>query len=88
VLTKTPLKLTMDRVNESNSWQPCEGIFVAGLALDGFQDSVVMSEAEYVANSLVAVTLQGRVHEFYARRVREQGNGWRMVAIDAFDRSG
>jgi hypothetical protein len=87
VLTKTPLKRTMDRVNESNSWQPCEGIFVAGLASDGFQDSVVMSEADYVANSLVAVTLQGRVHEFYARRVREQGNGWRMVAIDAIDRS-
>jgi len=86
VLTKTPLKLTMDRVNESNRWQPCEGLFVAGLAQDGFADSVVMSEAEYVANSLVAVTLQGRVHEFYARRVREQGNGWRMVAIDAVDR--
>lgn len=86
VLTKTPLKLTMDRVNESNQWQPCEGLLVAGLAADGFADSVVISDKDYVANSLVAATLSGRVYEFYARRVREQGNGWRMVAIDAIDR--
>ncbi len=86
VLTKTPLKLIMDRVNDANQWQPCEGLLVAGLAADGFADSVIMSEKDYVANSLVAATLSGRVYEFYARRVREQGNGWRMVAIDAVNR--
>ncbi len=87
VLTKTPLKLTMDRVNASNQWENCVGMLIAGALPDGYGDSVILSQADYIANTLVAATLDGRVHEFYARRVREQGGDWRMAAIDAIDRS-
>jgi hypothetical protein len=86
VLSKTPLKLTMDRVNDANQWQSCTGILVAGNAADGFGDAVILGELDYVANTLAAATLQGQVFEFFMRRVREHGPGWRMAAIDALER--
>lgn len=87
IISRSPLRLTMDRVNEANQWQACEGMLIQGLDAEGHGDSVIFGESDYVANSLVAATLGGRVHEFYARRVREQGRGWRMAAIDAVDRT-
>jgi hypothetical protein len=86
VLSRTPLKLTMDRVNDANQWQACEGLLVPGIDAAGFADAVILSDKDYTANMLVAATLAGRVHEFYARRVREQGSDWRMAALDAIDR--
>ena len=84
VLSKVPIYSVMDRVDEAtNSWQPTEGILIAGNAEDGFADSVILSDKTYVANSLMAVTLDSRTFEMQLRRVRSQGSGWRMAAYDA-----
>ena len=84
VLSKAPLHCVMDRVDEaSNTWQPTEGILLAGSADDGFADSVIVSDKTYIANSLMAVTLEARTFELHLRRVRQQGPGWRMAAFDA-----
>lgn len=84
VLSKAPIYSKMDRVDEAtNSWQPTEGILIADAADDGFADSVIVGESTYVANSMMAVTLDGRTFEMQLRRVRQQGPGWRMAAFDA-----
>ncbi|MBL0122449.1 MAG: hypothetical protein IPP88_06845 [Betaproteobacteria bacterium] len=84
VLSKAPVFVAMDRVDEAtNMWQPTEGILITGTADDGFADSVIVSDKTYVANSLLAVTLEARTYELYLRRVRQQGIGWRMAAFDA-----
>ena len=84
VLSKAPVYSAMERVEEStNTWQPAEGILLGGTAEDGFSDSVIVSDKAYVANSLLAVTLDGRTFELRLRRVRQQGPGWRMAAFDA-----
>ena len=84
VLSKAPLYFAMDRVDEAtNTWQPTEGILIAGTADDGFADSLIVNDKTYVANSLMAVTLDSRTFELQLRRVRQQGPGWRMAAFDA-----
>ena len=84
VLSKAPIYSVMDRVDESsNTWQQTEGILLAGTAEDGFADSILISDKIYVANSLMAVTMENRTFELQLRRVRQQGSGWRMAAFDA-----
>ena len=82
VLSKQPLYRGMEYVDAANTWQPTEGILLAGAAADGFADSVIVSDKNYVANSLLAVTLGSRTFEMRLRRVRQQGAGWRMAAFD------
>ena len=83
VLSKAPIYRAMDRVDEaSNSWQPTEGILIAGNADDGFADSIIVSDKTYVANSLMSVTIDARTFELQMRRVRQQGAGWRMAAFE------
>ncbi len=84
LFSKSPVWSTMERVDEAtNTWQPTEGILIAGPAADGFADSLIVSDKTYVANSPMAVTLGGQTFELALRRVREQGSGWRMAAFDA-----
>lgn len=83
VLSRNPLHADMERVDESNTWQPAKGILLAGAASNGFADSVLVSDKTYVANALMAVTLGSQAFEFRLRRVRQQGTGWRMAAYDA-----
>jgi hypothetical protein len=77
------LHADMERVDESNTWQPAKGILLAGGASNGFADSVLVSDKTYVANALMAVALGSQAFEFRLRRVRQQGTGWRMAAYDA-----
>jgi len=83
VLSRTPYYSKMERVDEANTWQPAQGILIAGAANNGFADSIIVSDKTYVANSLMAVTLGARTFEMQLRRVRQQGPGWRMAAYDA-----
>lgn len=83
VLARQPVHCAMERVDEANTWQPTEGILLAGAAADGFADSVIVNEKTYIANALLAVTLGARTYELNLRRVRQQGVGWRMAAFDA-----
>jgi hypothetical protein len=84
VLSKAPVYIALDRVDEAtNTWQPTEGILLAGMTDDGFADSVIVSDKTYVANSMMAVTMEARTFELHLRRVRQQGAGWRMAAFDA-----
>lgn len=83
VLSRTPVYSAMERVDDANTWQPTQGILLAGAANNGFADSVIVSDKTYVANSLMAVTLGNTTFEMQLRRVRQQGPGWRMAAYDA-----
>jgi hypothetical protein len=83
VLTKQPTHFAAEYVDAANTWQPTESILLAGAAADGFADSVIVSEKNYAANALLALTVAGRAYELRMRRVRQQGAGWRMAAFDA-----
>jgi hypothetical protein len=84
VLSKAPVHVAMERVDATtNTWQPTQGILLAGLANNGYADSVIVSESTYVANALMAVSVGGQPFEMRLRRVRHQGPGWRMAAFDA-----
>jgi hypothetical protein len=84
VLSKNPLYLPMERVDTAtNSWQATDGIMLAETVETGFADSVIVAEKNYVANALMAITIANRTFEFYLRRVRQQGTGWRMAAFEA-----
>lgn len=87
VLSKSPVYTALDRVDAaSNTWQASEGILLASADEGGFADSVIVADSTYVANTPLAVTLQNETFLLYLRRVREQGNGWKMAAFEA-DRS-
>lgn len=84
LISKSPVWSVMERVDDAtNTWQPSEGILIAGEAADGFADSILVSAETYVANAPMAVTLGTQTFEVYLRRIRDQGQGWRMAAIDA-----
>jgi hypothetical protein len=84
LFSRAPVWSAMERVDEAtNTWQPSEGILIAGSAADGYADSLIVSDTTYVANAPMAVTLGNQTFEVYLRRIREQGAGWRMAAFDA-----
>ncbi|HEX4857642.1 MAG TPA: hypothetical protein VFV17_01410, partial [Usitatibacteraceae bacterium] len=84
LFSKSPVWMSMERVDEAtNSWQPTEGILLAGGAADGYSDALIVSDQTYVANGLLAVTLGTSTFQLSMRRIREQGSGWRLAAFDA-----
>lgn len=84
ILNKAPVFTALERVDEAtNSWQPGQGILLAGSAADGFADSIVIRDTTYIANAPIAVTLGNAAFELALRRIRQQGPGWRMAAFDA-----
>jgi hypothetical protein len=84
LLSKTPVWTSIDYVDPAeNVWTPSEGIFLPGNAENGFGDSLVISESIYTANGLLAVRFGMDRFELCMGHVREQGQGWRMVAFDA-----
>jgi hypothetical protein len=82
VLAKVPLRATFEVVQERLARQTVKGIFVAGAAEHGFADSLVVSDAVYKTNPTLSVMVASGVFHVRLGRVRQQGPGWKMAAVD------
>ena len=82
VLSKVPLRATLEMVNDRLVRQPAKGIFVTGKAEHGFADSIIVSDAIYKANPTLSVMVASGVFHLRLGRVRQQGPGWKMAAVE------
>lgn len=82
VLSKMPLRATLEYVSEKTARPQVTGIFVAGNADNGFADSLVVSDITYKANPILSATVGPGIFQVRLGRVRNQGRGWKMVSFD------
>jgi len=82
VLSKAPLRATLEHVTERTARQTAKGILVPGSAEHGFADSVIVNEATFKASSKLSVMIASSIFHIRLGRVRHQGRGWKLVAID------
>lgn len=82
VLSKAPLRATLEHVTERTTRQTSKGILVPGNAEHGFADSVIVNEATFKASSKLSVMIASSIFHIQLGRVRHQGRGWKLAAID------
>lgn len=82
VLSKVPLRATLEMLNDRLVRQSVKGIFVAGKADHGFADSIIVTDAIYKANPTLSVMVSSGVFHLRLGRVRQQGPGWKMAAVE------
>jgi hypothetical protein len=82
VLAKVPLRSTLEMLNDRLVRQPAKGIFIAGKAEHGFADSIIVSDAIYKTNPTLSVMVSSGVFHLRLGRVRQQGPGWKMAAVE------
>jgi len=82
VLSKVPLRATLEMLNDRLVRQSVKGIFVAGKAEHGFADSIIVSDAIYKTNPTLSVMVASGVFHLRLGRVRQQGPGWKMAAVE------
>ncbi len=82
VLSKVPLRATLEMVNDRLARQSAKGIFVTGKADHGFADSIIVADAVYKANTTLSVMVASGVFHLRLGRVRMQGPGWKMAAVE------
>ena len=71
-----------EMVNDRLARQSAKGIFVTGKAEHGFADSVIVADAIYKANTTLSVMVASGVFHLRLGRVRLQGPGWKMAAVE------
>jgi hypothetical protein len=82
VLSKVPLRATLEMVNERLARQSVKGIFIAGKADHGFADSVIVTDVIYKANPTLSAVVASGVFHLRLGRVRQQGPGWKLAAAE------
>lgn len=82
VLSKVPLRATLEMLNDRLVRQSVKGIFVPGKAEHGFADSIIVSDAIYKANPVMSVMIASGVFHLRLGRVRQQGPGWKLAAVE------
>jgi hypothetical protein len=82
VLSKLPLRATLEMVNERLARQSVKGIFIAGKADHGFADSVIVTDVIYKANPTLSAVVASGVFHLRLGRVRQQGPGWKLAAAE------
>ncbi len=82
VISKVPLRATLEMLNDRLVRQPAKGIFVAGNAEHGFADSIIVTDAVYKANPTLSVMVAAGIFHLRLGRVRQQGPGWKMAAVE------
>ncbi|MEP7157058.1 MAG: hypothetical protein ABI905_14865 [Betaproteobacteria bacterium] len=82
VLSKVPLRATLEMLNDRLVRQSVKGIFVAGKAEHGFADSIIVTDAIYKTNPTLSVMVASGVFHLRLGRVRQQGPGWKMAAVE------
>jgi hypothetical protein len=82
VLSKVPLRATLEMVSDRLVRQSVKGILVTGAAEHGFGDSVIVMDAVYKTNPTLSVMVASGVFHMRLGRVRQQGPGWKLAAIE------
>jgi hypothetical protein len=82
VISKVPLRATLEMLNDRLVRQPAKGIFVSGKAEHGFADSIIVTDAVYKANPTLSVMVSAGIFHLRLGRVRQQGPGWKMAAVE------
>jgi hypothetical protein len=82
VLSKLPMRAGLSLVHESQAQHAIKGIFVAGAAEHGFADSLIVADSVYRTSSTLSATVASGVFHLRLGRVRQQGPGWKMAAVE------
>ena len=82
VLSKLPMRAGLSLVHESQAHHAIKGIFVAGAAEHGFADSLIVADTVYRTSSTLSAMVATGVFHLRLGRVRQQGPGWKMAAVD------
>ncbi len=82
VLSKVPLRATLEHVTESTVRHTSKGILVPGSADHGFADSVIVNDQTFKASSKLSVMIASNIFHIRLGRARHQGRGWKLAAID------
>ena len=82
VVSKVPLRATLEMVNDWLVRKSVKGIFVVGKAEHGFADSVIVTAAPYKAGPTLSVIVASGLLHLRLGRVRLRGPGWKMAAAE------
>jgi hypothetical protein len=85
VLTKVPLRATLELVTDRAVRQSTAGIFVAGIGSHGFADSIIVTDAIYKARPTLSATIASGIFHVRLGRVRHQGPGWKLAAVEVVE---
>ncbi len=85
VITKMPLRANLELVTERTVRQSSMGIFVAGHAGHGFADSIIVTDSVYRTRPTLKVMIASGVFHIRLGRVRHQGVGWKLAAVDVVE---
>jgi hypothetical protein len=81
VLSRVPLRATLEEVTERLVGGTMKGILVTGSGGDWSGDSIIVNDATYRASATMSVAVaNGRFH-IRLGRVRLQGPGWKMTSM-------
>jgi hypothetical protein len=83
VLSRVPLRAALEMVNDRLVRESTRGIFVVGQAEHGFADSIIVGDAIYKASPSLTATVASGMFHLRLGRVRQQGPGWKLVAVEA-----
>jgi hypothetical protein len=85
LLSRVPLRTTLEEVSERTVRSTMKGIFIGGAGNDWANDSVIVNDATYRTSTTMGGVMSATVgnSRFHIRlgRIRLQGPGWKMAAI-------
>jgi hypothetical protein len=82
VLARTPIRATLEHISESIVRPTIKGILVGGNDEHGFGDSVILNDVTFKMNPTMSVSMSSGMFHFRLGRVRHQGTGWKMAALE------
>ncbi|MBL8511093.1 MAG: hypothetical protein JNM52_05560 [Betaproteobacteria bacterium] len=82
VISRVPLRATLEEVTDRLTRSTAKAIFVAGDAEHGFADSIIVPDAVYKANPTMSIVIAPHSYQIKLGRVRHQGAGWKMAAVE------
>ncbi len=81
LLSRVPLRATLEEVTERLVSGTTKGILVSGAGGNWASDSIIVNDATYRANATMSVAVANRRFHIRMGRVRLQGPGWKMTSI-------
>jgi hypothetical protein len=82
VLARVPIRATLEHVSESLVRPTIKGILVCDNAEHGFGDSIILNDVAFKSNPTMSISMANGLFHFRLGRVRQQGLGWKMAAIE------
>lgn len=82
VISRVPVRATLEQVSESIVRPTIKGILICDHASHGFGDSIILNDVAFKSNPTLSVSMANGLFHFRLGRVRHQGQGWKMAAIE------